>query len=116
VSDERPAVHGYENDGSSWVEVGGERTSTPTLPGFLLARIAEDEARARALDAAYEADEVRPPGRLVNLFALVVPARVLAECEAKRRIVEQVNGMEYVLRLLALPYADHEDYRPEWRP
>jgi hypothetical protein len=59
------------------------------------------------------------------------PARVLAECEAKRRIVaehddqhsctswELASAEPYVgcsvLRLLALPYADHPDYREEWR-
>jgi hypothetical protein len=45
------------------------------------------------------------------------PGRVLAEAEAKRRIV--VNAMEpcqWVLRHLALAYADHEDYREEWKP
>lgn len=70
------------------------------------------------------------------------PARVLAECEAKRRIVEEHSdggkdwdGQRFVhwcrrcagrrghepwpcptLRALALPYADHPDYRQEWRP
>ena len=58
------------------------------------------------------------------------PARVLAECAAKRRIVvnleefrgesswddeKNVNGL-YLLRLLALPYADHPAYREDWRP
>lgn len=44
------------------------------------------------------------------------PARVLAEVEAKRRMVdEHGNGTCRTLRLLALPYADHPDYRPEWR-
>ena len=66
------------------------------------------------------------------------PARVLAECEAKRRIVVDLHrpvtdgegdwfcdmletGAESnwpceTIRLLALPYADHSDYREEWRP
>ncbi|MFI8360727.1 DUF6221 family protein [Streptomyces sp. NPDC085612] len=67
------------------------------------------------------------------------PARVLAEVDAKRRILgtvvprmnemdDQINSewgnsytpVEYesegLLRLLALPYADHPDYRAEWRP
>jgi len=62
------------------------------------------------------------------------PARVLAECEAKRRIVERcaavvkhsewMNDMEMselwnfadsTLEDLALPYAGHVDYREEWR-
>lgn len=67
------------------------------------------------------------------------PARVLREVEARRRVVElcepplievtnPLHGErsflpgqgapwgEPVLRLLALPYADHPDYRQEWRP
>jgi len=67
------------------------------------------------------------------------PARVLAECAAKRRIVRRAQAAESALREpdlddgtyfirrscrdswvlalgdLALPYADHPDYREEWR-
>ena len=64
------------------------------------------------------------------------PARVLREVEAKRRIVEELTARERaddseeglwhkvgydraafdVLRLLALPYADRDGWREEWRP
>lgn len=67
------------------------------------------------------------------------PARVLVECEAKRRIISdvipEVNGMDdriegewghgltgpheegkLLLSLLALPYADRPGYREEWKP
>jgi len=61
------------------------------------------------------------------------PARVLAECEAKRWIVAWCDplydddGKPFggggcteawwdSLQALALPYADHPDYREEWRP
>jgi hypothetical protein len=68
------------------------------------------------------------------------PSRVLVECEAKRRIVEihslvpdpepddrwlglcdacdstQEGYPCTTLRVLALPYADHPDYREGWRP
>lgn len=60
------------------------------------------------------------------------PARVLAECEAKRQIVEYVRDQwdqpyggpepflpsEWtdVLKLLAQPYADHTDYQESWHP
>lgn len=77
------------------------------------------------------------------------PARVLAECAAKRRLVELHHPIEVyerwnpnghcaecsdsgweaaidgaspvdfpcpTMRLLALPYADHPDYREEWKP
>ncbi|HEY4631806.1 MAG TPA: DUF6221 family protein, partial [Blastococcus sp.] len=72
------------------------------------------------------------------------PARIMAECAAKRRAVlacrearpdlaflgarppgmadfpmtphDQHQFAALTLALLALPYADHPDYRPEWRP
>lgn len=68
------------------------------------------------------------------------PARVLAEVEAKRQILDEVvpeiDGMDEringewgigpiaeddyasvpLLKLLGLPYAGHPDYRQEWRP
>lgn len=59
-------------------------------------------------------------------------SRVLAECDAKRRIVglhtdqhdDAGDPLSYdypyvgctTLRLLALPYANHGAYRQEWRP
>ena len=92
------------------------------LTDFLLARIAEDEAWA-------ESETFPQPFRFEA-------ARVLAECEAKRRIVdrcerdmvaegESASGYDIIahtdalardtLEFLALPYADHPDYREEWR-
>src|SRR5574337_1430284 len=56
------------------------------------------------------------------------PARVLAECEAKRRIVEDRLHLdtvrpgairahsEWACRVIASIYADHPDYREEWKP
>jgi hypothetical protein len=58
------------------------------------------------------------------------PARVLTGIEAKRRLVDDMAKIvggdyiddgepvlaEWVLLLLALPYAAHPDYREEWRP
>jgi hypothetical protein len=66
------------------------------------------------------------------------PARVCREVRAKRRILDQAEYVlqeadksagtpaarvgegragviDFVLRGLALPYADHPDYRPEWK-
>jgi hypothetical protein len=138
-----------------------------TLTDFLLARYAEIEAMAREVIADGDADELgrwewveypyeggspQPLGslaesksgydpdwswaRLVNRYD---PAYVLAECEAKRRIVEEHyymprhesrdfgfedgncvtcrrQGPCVTLRLLALPYADHPEYDERWRP
>ena len=85
---------------------------------FLLARIAEDKAVASNV-AVLRYDPVR------HLPAhQAITARVLADCESKRRIVEQVSKVEwggyavrdFILEQLALPYAAHPDYRQEWRP
>jgi len=104
-----------------------------TLTEFLLARIAEDEAAAVA-------EIPTGPRRNGKTFW----RRVLAECEAKRRIVEDADTYvgefenedwrtndtftagrvagrarswrDDTLRLLALPYADHSDYEEGWRP
>jgi hypothetical protein len=107
-------------------------TRSLTLAEFLLARIAEDEDRIP----------------IVVKGGMLKFNRRLAECEAKRRIIELHHAIEVrdwnpqgycaectdsgwveavdgaypvgmpcrTLRLLALPYADHPDYREEWRP
>ena len=159
------------------------------LTEFLLARIAEDEAVARAImaegysegrwqwdmhrNAPYRSalvdehdrvvlppkdDDVFPSRNVAEHIARHDPARVLAECEAKRRIIAfheswpvliqtepsleltpetwvakmtsdiaWLTNAEYVKRfgtdpptapmLLAMAqvYADHTDYREEWR-
>ena len=52
-------------------------------------------------------------------------ARVLADCEAKRGLLQlaeaasadDLPGYATAIRqLLALPYADHADYLDAWRP
>ena len=104
-------------------------TATLTLADFLLARIAEDQADAM-VGWRWKA---LPAGEYARL-----QARVLAECEARRRIVAELDrlgamstdgmrdgganamsmmdALEFALRALALPYADHPDYHEEWRP
>jgi hypothetical protein len=113
-------------------------TQTVTLTDFLLARFAEDEAEARRDLTAF----VRQHG-LAELTAWSGwgsayrnPARVLAECEAKRQIVHNVAAciqdaedgpgsecLRYTAQIvtptlyaLAAVYADHPDYREDWRP
>ena len=94
----------------------------PTLTEFLLARIHDREA------VAHDIQHTERPGvvPMVQVFGggalireMVDPAHILAECAAKRRIVNPVWWSEaggQVLELLALPYADHPDYRAEWKP
>ncbi len=118
---------------------------------FLRARIDEEAACAREALAeaagftdnpdlevewvwAVRARPVRGRGHATTFVPQPYPrgaAHVLAECEAKRRIVEvwergwqmfddvgirsRQRERDHVLRLLALPYADHPDYDDAWR-
>jgi hypothetical protein len=97
-----------------------------TLTEFLTARLDEDEAEARAAFSG-QVDPLNGwgvDGRAVTPHVGVVhedvqrahivkwnPARVLDECEAKRRLL--VTG-DQVLRALAAVYKDHPDYQREW--
>ena len=126
-----------------------------TLTEFLEARITEDEDLARnAAKFEYGCDadvcddgawEVADGGKRIDGEHMTIydegghsayqaehiarwdPARVLAECEVKRQIIDALVPIatylwlatppaKHVLEILALLYADHEDYRPEWRP
>ncbi len=127
-----------------------------TLTDFLLARIAEDEDAALAPHASVRADRLADMDRIEydqdRGYARLGIGRLLAECEAKRRIVEACRPMtavayseaerqraiaagegsirvyaqsgpvwphsaaEGILRSLALPYADHQDFDPAWAP
>ena len=131
------------------------------LTEFLLARIAEDEAAARDVIASlfngYRVNELIHPDIARHIYRWT-PGRVLAECEAKRRIIAfheswpvliqtepsleltpetwvakmtsdiaWLTNAEYVKRFgtdpptapmllaMAQAYADHPDYREEWR-
>lgn len=105
---------------------------------FLLARIAEDEAKAIEVkemraDVFYDDDPhadhlavyAHNDGALWSPSISMAYRRMLVECESKRRIVDRCVGSlesdcgEYerafaltVLRELATPYADHPDYDP----
>ena len=129
---------------------------------FLLERIAEDEVAATAagnlqfwrydnepLGWSLENDggeriltvdsRTIAVGNYWNHAARHLPARVLAECAAKRHLIElhhtAVQQVEMAgpgpaapiltavagtyaatLRVLASTYADHPDYREEWKP
>lgn len=99
---------------------------------FLEARIAEDEA------AAERGGYHNGGGTFSNDnygCLLIQPARILAECAAKRAIIERQRaiweqamdvtlndieddaneGLDFAIRALAAVYADHPDYREEWR-
>ena len=133
------------------------------LPDFLLARIAEDEAYAKVkLRLEGEPSTTSPDGgdlagflqRLIEMCgedpetqrmmahveagmrSPTDPMRVLADCDAKRRMLKLHGFRQFghqcvaidgptqwhvgdpctTVRLLALPYAAHPDYDPDWKP
>jgi len=103
---------------------------------FVLARVAEDEVVARSAIADGEGarDWAGTEGATDAHIARHDPARVLAECAAKRAIladhtpaddgrcglcsdlycVTPWDGICDVARPLAAVYADHPDYDPAW--
>lgn len=135
--------------------------TTSGLVEFLLSRLAEDEAVAKAAhDGIYTTSDGHwnihymgydgtwpmpsaSPGDDDEAFPWTIhasrhdPARVLADVAAKRQIVSMVaesatylpnddpddpvewNGEVHqaaaVLKALAQPYADHDQFREEWR-
>lgn len=96
-----------------------------TLTEFLLARIAEDEERHghHKVRPSDYGDFKTPDGGCVPCdLAPPRECRVLAECEAKRGLITEANEamdanwpVSWIERYLAQPYADHPDYRDEWR-
>lgn len=88
------------------------------LAAFVLARVAETESEAQEA-VEYEDNVWETAGWLP-------PSRVLAECEAKRRIVTDYGLYEQpprrnlslfgerILRIMARPYSDHPDFDPAW--
>ena len=113
-----------------------DNDKAPTATEFLLARIAEDEAMAE------RGGSHNGGGTFANDnygCLLVQPARVLAECEAKRAAIKAAwkdhcliegewgggqsqgamsakNDNPAVVEALASVYADHPDFQEAWRP
>lgn len=99
---------------------------------FLRARLDEDEADANQPPSDHAMHGADPVGTVnrecPDCRTPYAKKRMLAEVEAKRRIIELAQAgctgdgeyqtcaewPEHLLRCLALPYADHEDYVPEW--
>lgn len=102
---------------------------------FLRARYADEEAKAREAIAdrinvygqksGYvdkpDYDFIAWTGDHPSGVVMVGPEWVLREAEAKRRVLDLIDGLviqphehEGIARALASVYADHEDYDPEW--
>lgn len=136
------------------MEAGGGLV-TDDLAAWLLACVAEDERVAtddgRVQSAEWTALSTGPesdwsaPWEVLRVGGVAFraidhearhaanwdPKRVLAECDAKRRIIAACSAVlavrdweyddapslaEETLKLLALPYAGRPGYRAEWKP
>jgi len=91
------------------------------LATFLLARVAEKEHAAdRATMSVMNGTNVWSalPSDMREWIHMNTPARGLAECEALRRIIENVAAGDFPIAVgfyLAQPYAAHPDFDPAWR-
>ncbi len=120
AEDEQAARAAIGRLGGEWVAYGSR------------VEVAGDTRDAQVFEYTVCFDEGSPSPEQADHIARHDPARVLRDVEAKRRLLVQFelrgNSVRSVvrpstggvwddlLRILALPYADHEDYRPEWRP
>jgi hypothetical protein len=114
-----------------------------TLTEFLLARVAEDEALTVGKYNEGAEMELGPDDGYASLC--ISSARVIAECESRRRIIQEHSGifnwfdsvehtehectrmgadgnaMRYcgaecgTLMALAMPYTDHPDCQQRWK-
>ena len=110
------------------------------LVAFLRARLDDSEQVAKAALAGWGTMPFgRSSGTGINAEALLhaalhSPARVLREVAAKRKVMDEYaealrildgfretgyeegrrEALELACRAIALPYADHENYREEW--
>lgn len=85
-----------------------------------------DEGRVYANGEVIVWDEGTPSGECALHIARHDPARVLADVQAKREIISWVTlyvrnlppgvRADGIIRRLAVVYADHPDYQPEWTP
>lgn len=110
------------------------------LVAFLRARLDEDAARQQdRFERWHHRDCESLPDGNYPTFACDcgVPARALADVQAKRALLDEhvssqqtldaidypdmqdvgrVAGLETALQYEALPYSNHPDYREDWRP
>lgn len=92
------------------------RRDAEMMTEFLLARIAEDEAVARRAERGREDHPWVVTGMDNAVGVDYNPARVLAECEAKRWLVWTYSDYPNMLSILAAIYSDHPDYDEAWKP
>ncbi|MGW1121081.1 DUF6221 family protein [Streptomyces tanashiensis] len=143
--DEDAAAARAAAEPESWMELNREPRPSWYVQYWadpdVAAVIADPESSAYPVVTTAEGMSEDDADRRAAHIARHDPARVLAEVEAKRRMIElhgcteghecstldragNIDHCTWVmegeacttLRLLALPYADHPDYQDTWRP
>lgn len=140
--DDDEAAARAASEPESWMELNREPRPNWHVQYWadpdVAAAIADPESSAYPVATTPEGmDEADAAARIQHIVRHD-PARVLREVEAKRQLIlwyekpeestalpdyfnrfntsVQQSVLVQVLRHLALPYADHPDYREEWRP
>lgn len=108
--------------------------TAPDLAAFLTARLDERADLVKSVDPDAIDFAANIGSEPINLIlGANDPAWMLADIDAKRRIIElweeaadhrrqssdayadEFDALTEVIQFLALPYADHEEFQEEWR-
>lgn len=112
ISDDKSAAQAAVGGSASW----GAYFTSEDEHGDHYRDIRDDNGENIVL-----ANETHPNGEQAAHIARWDPARVLAECEVKRAILDAVEAvptstMLHVLRQIGSVYSNHPEYDPAWEP
>ncbi|MGA4864080.1 DUF6221 family protein [Streptomyces lavendulocolor] len=134
LDEDAEAAHTWPDDQRHWTERGSRNLDYASGSSESVSAISVGGSGPLGWERIYVKRDV---AHLSLHIARHDPARVLAEVDAKRQMIDEYarnaeaaeaeqcpnewnGGIDklghFVLPLLALPYADHPDYRDEWRP
>lgn len=122
----RPARTAAESSARNRIHSPGVQAEVGSIVEFIDARLREDENMARAVHTEPLACVAGPPAQEAKAAVreaeqtMREPERTVREVLSKRLIVALAQlpdtgaRRERLLRSVALCWADHADYRPEW--
>jgi len=114
---ENPFASWHSRDCEAIPDVWGREPGNCTC-GTPARVLAEVDAKRRMVDAYLPPGADPHPGQECVNHEGQDPAEHTRDKACSRHLAasERLLHSDYVLRLLALPYADHPDYRDDWRP
>ncbi|MGW3166969.1 DUF6221 family protein [Streptomyces sp. NPDC001142] len=113
------AITWYRNPAEGWDDMAKLRNWANTEHGWTQERVLREVDAKRQIVDAYLPPGIDPhPGQPCINYEGQDPAEHTRRNACSRHLAasERLLHNDYALRLLALPYADHPDYQPEWRP